>query len=502
MINLPPLKNRTNMKKTTFLFLLLTQIILAQTPCENGFADEYPCKDYDLMSRTPVAILANTNGTPASSDIWGWTDTTTGKEYALAATTNSTAFVDVTDPTKPIFLGRLNSNAGNNFWRDVKVYKNHAFIVADAVGAHGMQVFDLTKLRGLTTAQTFTADAIYNTDNLGSCHNIVINEDTGIAYLVGCKSSLVLGQGLALASGGPIFVDISDPKKPVKMNSYAAEGYSHDAQVITYNGPDKRYTGKEIYIGSNETKISILDVTNKNNIIKISDISYAQTGYTHQGWFTENQTHFILGDETDEQNFGMNTRTLIFDFNDLQNPVLSSTYSGPSEAIDHNGYVKGNLYYMASYRAGMRVLDLTNISASTNSMTEVGSFDTYPSDNKSEFNGAWSVYPYFPSGNIIINDIERGLFVVRKSSPTLNLDDKTADENFSIFPNPTKSQTTITAVNNETVSSVKVYSILGQQLIDIHNIDATIYDLETTVLEKGIYLIKINDNLSKKLIIN
>jgi choice-of-anchor B domain-containing protein len=489
------------MKKTTFLFLLLTQIILAQTPCENGFAGEYPCKDYDLMSRTPVAILANTNGSPASSDIWGWTDSTTGKEYALAAMTNSTAFVDVTNPTKPIFLGRLDSNAGNNFWRDVKVYKNHAFIVADGVGAHGMQVFDLTKLRGLTTAQTFTADAIYNTDSLGSCHNIVINEDTGIAYLVGCKSSLVLGQGIALASGGPIFVDVSNPKKPVKMNSYAAEGYSHDAQVITYNGPDKRYTGKEIYIGSNESKISILDVTDKNNIIKISDITYAQTGYTHQGWFSEDQAHFILGDETDEQSFGMNTRTLIFDFNDLRKPLLSSTYSGPSAAIDHNGYVKGNLFYLANYRAGLRVLDISNISASANSMTEIGFFDTYPSDNATEFNGAWSVYPYFPSGNIIINDIERGLFVVRKSTSTLSLDNKTAQTNFSIFPNPAKSQTSIIAANNEIVNSVKVYSILGQKLIEINNINESKYVLETTVLEKGIYLIKINENLTKKLII-
>ena len=152
-------------------------------------AGEYPCNGYDLMSNIPVSELANTNGNPEGSDIWGWTDTTTGKEYAIAAMTNSTAFVDVTDPINPVFLGRLDSNAGNNFWRDVKVYKNHAFIVADNVGAHGMQVFDLTKLRGVTTAQNFTADAIYTTDDLGSCHNIFINEDTGVAYLVGCKDA-------------------------------------------------------------------------------------------------------------------------------------------------------------------------------------------------------------------------------------------------------------------------------------------------------------------------
>ena len=136
------------MKNLLIIFLFIFQTIGAQTPCSNGFAGEYPCNDYDLMSRIPVETLANTNGNPEGSDVWGWTDTTTGKEYAIAAMTNSTAFVDITDPINPIFLGRLDSNAGNNYWRDVKVYNNHAFIVADNVGAHGMQVFDLTKLRG------------------------------------------------------------------------------------------------------------------------------------------------------------------------------------------------------------------------------------------------------------------------------------------------------------------------------------------------------------------
>ncbi|MGK0422184.1 MAG: choice-of-anchor B domain-containing protein, partial [Polaribacter sp.] len=316
------------MKKITFILFLLTQIVLAQTPCVNGFAGEYPCNDYDLMSNIPVAVLANTNGTPNGSDLWGWTDSTTGKEYALAGMTNSTAFVDVTDPINPIFLGRLDSNDGNNSWRDVKVYKDHAFIVGDNVGAHGMQVFDLTKLRGLTEPQNFVADAIYNTDSLGSCHNIVINEDSGVAYLVGCKSVLILGQGAPLADGGPIFVDISDPKNPVKLGDYAAAGYSHDAQVITYDGPDIRYTGKEIYVGSNKDRVTVLDVTDKDNVVKLAEATYGQTGYTHQGWFTDDHRYFILGDEADEQGFGMNTRTLVFDFDDLENPLLSSTYFG------------------------------------------------------------------------------------------------------------------------------------------------------------------------------
>ncbi len=370
--------------------------------CNNGMAGIFPCNGLDVLSAIGPDVLGG-NASIEGSDIWGWTDPTTNKEYALVALTNSTAFVDVSDALNPIFLGRLNSNAGTNFWRDVKVYNNYAFIVADNVGNHGMQVFDLTKLRNPSNnIQDFTADAIYN--GVGSCHNIVINESEAVAYLVGCTST---------NGGGPVFVDISNPLNPTFLGDYTNGGYSHDAQVVTYSGPDTDYTGKQIYVGSNGNtdEVVILDVTDKTNVIPISNFTYQDIGYAHQGWFTEDQSYFILGDELDEQNLGSNTKTLVFNFEDLDNPILSSTYFGPTAAVDHNGYVKGNEYFLANYRAGMRILDISNIS----SVTETHFIDTFPDSNSNSFNGVWSVYPYFNSGTIIINDIERGLIIVRKS---------------------------------------------------------------------------------------
>lgn len=377
--------------------------------CENGMAGPFPCDGIDIMSTIDTTTLG---GSPSieGSDIWGWTDPTTNNEYALIALTNSTAFIDITDPINPIFLGRLNTNAGTNFWRDIKVYNNFAFIVADVVGNHGMQVFDLTRLRNVANApEIFTADAVYT--DVGSCHNIVINETEAVAYLVGCSST---------NGGGPIFVDISNPMTPTFLGDYTAGGYSHDAQVVTYIGPDSDYTGREIYVGSNgdngnNDKVVILDVTDKTNVIEISEFVYPQIGFTHQAWFTEDHRHLILGDELDEDEFGFNTRNLIFDLTDLDNPVLSSTYFGPTAAIDHNGYVVGNEYYVANYSAGMRITDISNIAAASNSITETHFIDTFPNNNGANFNGVWSVYPFFASGNIIISDIQRGLFVVRKS---------------------------------------------------------------------------------------
>jgi len=369
--------------------------------CENGMADIYPCNDYDLMSHIPLSEFNTTNG----NDIWGWVDPIDNKEYAIMGVFNGTVFVDITDPVNPVYLGRLNTQTVANVWRDIKIYNNYAFIVADNASNHGMQIFDLTKLRDVTNPpQSFTPDTVYT--DVGSCHNVVINESESIAYLVGCDTF----------NGGPVFVDISDPLNPISLGGYGDAGYSHDAQVVTYNGSDPDYIGKEIYVGSNERSgtVVILDVTDKDNVTIISSISYPQASITHQGWFTENHDYFIVGDEGDEGSFGFNTRTLVFDFKDLDSPILSYSYAGPTTAIDHNGYVKGNTFFLANYTAGVRMIDITNIDNSE--MNDVGFFDTYPENDTANFNGAWSVYPYFPSGNIIVSDINRGLFVIRKSS--------------------------------------------------------------------------------------
>lgn len=367
--------------------------------CESGMAGDYPCNDYDLMGHIPVAELGGAGA--EGNDSWGWTDPSTGKEYALVGTTTGAAFVDISDTENLIIVGFLPTATSNSLWRDIKVYNNYAFIVSEAAN-HGMQIFDLTRLRNVTNPpETFTADAHYT--DFGNAHNLVINEDSGFAYAVGTQTF----------GGGAHFVNIQDPLNPIAAGGFSAGGYSHDAQVITYNGPDTDYTGRELLVGSNETEVVIADITDKANPIEITTISYANIGYTHQGWFTEDMTYFIVGDELDERDFGNNTRTLVFDFTDLDNPTLHTTYFGPTVAIDHNGYVKGDTYYLANYSAGVRFIDISDIE--NGNLDEVGFFDTFPSHDNTSFNGVWNVYPYFESGNIIINDIEGGLYIVRKS---------------------------------------------------------------------------------------
>ncbi len=371
------------------------------TPCENGFAGVYPCNGYDLLGHISLSEMNAT----AANDIWGWTDTTTGKEYALIGLNNGTAFVDISDTEALQYLGKLPTATSASPWRDIKVHQDHAYIGSEAAG-HGMQVFDLTTLRGLSGApRTFSAVNRYTA--FGNSHNLVINEDTNFVYAVGTARTDAY-------NGGVHFIAIQDPQNPTAAGGYGAQGYTHDAQVVSYNGPDPDHAGREIFIGANEDQVVIADVTDKQNPTQISTIQYSNLGYTHQGWFTEDQQYFILGDELDEINSGFNSRTLVFDLTDLDAPALHATYLGPTAAIDHNGYVKGNEFFLANYTAGVRVLDISGIANGT--ISESGFFDSYPASNNTQFDGVWSVYPFLASGKILVSDINSGLFIIQKSN--------------------------------------------------------------------------------------
>ena len=370
-----------------------------KTPCEDGMAGSYPCLGYDLLSRISISDF----GSEAGNDNWGWTDPETGKEYVLSGLDDGTAFVDISDPENPVILGKLPTATDASWWRDIKVFKDHAFIVSEAQN-HGLQVFDLTRLREVTSPQTFTSDT--RLTEFGNAHNIWINEASGYAYVIGSE----------LFQGGPAFINIADPKNPVLEGGYAEDSYTHDAQIVIYNGPDPEYQGRELLFGSNSdggenNQIVIVDVTDKANPEKISSIIYSNGGYTHQGFLSEDQQYFFLGDELDELRFGSPTQIRIFDLTRLSNPLQHFTYFASVNAIDHNGYVKGDEFYLASYTAGLRVLDISQVAEKK--ISEKGFFDTYPFDNNPKFNGVWNVYPFFESGVIAIQDIDSGLFLVK-----------------------------------------------------------------------------------------
>ncbi|MEM1327765.1 MAG: choice-of-anchor B family protein [Bacteroidota bacterium] len=390
---------------SALIFLLFSISAYAQ-PCVLGNVSSngifYPCDEFDLQSHLDLNDLRATGD---GNDIWGWTDPMTGDEYALMGLNNGTAFVDISDPQNPVLLGNLGTHSGNSQWRDIKVVSNYAYIVSEAFD-HGMQVFDLTRLRNVSNPpQDFTEDGHIDFGNSRTAHNIVANPETNFVYLVGTNN---------YSSGGITAVDVSNPTSPQIVANYGDDGYTHDAQCVTYRGPDTEYIGQEICIGLNENEVVVIDYTDKDDPTQISAESYPTRRYVHQGWLTDDHRYLLVNDESDES-FINNTRTYIFDLIDLDNPVYLGVHTHTTRAIDHNLYVKGNYVYLANYRAGLRAMKLDDIANSN--LNEVAFFDLYPSSDAGSFNGAWSSYPYFKSGNIIVSAIEDGLFVVKPTFP-------------------------------------------------------------------------------------
>ena len=98
--------------------------------CSDGKAAQFRCQNVDLLTYMPIGSLGGSSDV-SLADIWGWTDPVTRREFALVGRSDGTAFVDVTDPRAPVYLGELplTKGAKPSAWRDIKVYKNHAFIV-------------------------------------------------------------------------------------------------------------------------------------------------------------------------------------------------------------------------------------------------------------------------------------------------------------------------------------------------------------------------------------
>jgi choice-of-anchor B domain-containing protein len=382
-----------------------------------GKVEMFDCASTELTAFLPPSKLTHDGHYIQMNDIWGWTDPRTNKEWALVARRDGSTFVDMSNATRPVPVADLPLTDGARpaAWRDIKIYKDHAYIVSDGAGPHGMQVFDLTRLRTLkpqANGQPVKVEADYLYKEIASAHNIVINEDSGYAYSVGSSA------GGTTCGGGLHMIDIREPKLPKFAGCFAdnqtgraGTGYSHDAQCVTYKGPDKRYKGHEICIGSNENTISIADVTDKAAPKALSRAGYPNVAYAHQGWLTDDHTYYYLNDEGDETGgLVTKTRTLVWNLTDLENPKLAKEHLGVEASSDHNLYIQGDYMYQANYRSGLRILNIKD----RENPREVAFFDTAPyTDNSAGFNGAWSVYPFFKSGVIIVNSIEQGLFLIR-----------------------------------------------------------------------------------------
>ena len=376
----------------------------------------------DLLAHVPLSAFSVNPS--AANDIWGFYDLNDNREYAIIGLRNGVGVVEVTNPTNPRVVGSVASQS--TAWRDLKVYqyfdhedhrwKSYAYVTADSASV-GTMVVDLRELpdsisAGITSSNDISAHNVY-LSNVDYATGVALTGMTPYLHIAGSNQ-----QGGSFNSYG---LDNPQQPDPVYLNaSTSRSNYSHDvsSMIITDERKDTQCVLSqafcEIFFDFNENNFQIWDKTNNVLPARLSTTSYQNVSYVHSGWYTEDKQVVLVHDELDESNYGLNTTVRLFELSDFRAPSLLSIWTGPTRAIDHNGFVRGNRYYMSNYTRGMTVLDISN----PQDPRDVGYFDTFPVSDNGSFNGAWGVYPYLPSGNILISDISSGLYIVGDNTKT------------------------------------------------------------------------------------
>ena len=395
------------------------QASMPATPCVGGSAGGLPCSDIDLLSHVGfVDISARPQN---AADVWGFVDLNTNREYAIVGFDIGTGVFDVTDPENPREVGFIDGQ--RTTWRDIKVYQYwnatdgrwnaQAYVTTDGA-ADGLFIVDLSGLPQRIQRSFYSGD-------FTAAHNVyATNTDfaTGLS-LNGNLPTLIIA-GSNNGQGPYRAYSVNAPSSPAFeiMPGSGRSDYMHDAasMIITDDRKDTQCVNAtsycEVLFDFNESTIDVWDITNTNNPVRLSRTTYGNAEYVHSGWWSEDKQYLYVHDELDERDRGLNTTLRVYSLADLTSPVNVRTWTGPTRAIDHNGFVRGNRYYMSNYTRGLTVLDLTDPS---NPQT-VGRLDTYPASDGNGFSGAWGAYPFFHSGAVAISDINSGLYLASDQS--------------------------------------------------------------------------------------
>ena len=386
--------------------------------CVDGNAGGFECSNLSLLSHVPLSSMPTNSN--AANDIWGHVDLNDMREYAIIGLRRGIAVVDVTNAENPDVIGSVSGQSTT--WRDIKVFqyysnadrrwKAYAYAGADAVN-EGLTIIDLNNLPNSIELVTRTTDD-------ASAHNVYIsNVDYTTNTALSGRAALLHATGTDNFGGAWRTFELKNPRLPAasyELESATRSDYTHDASslLIDDGRADRDCVNAQngicnVMLDFNESELRLWDHSSSTSATELGSESYPNAAYVHSGWWSEDKQYVILHDELDEQRFGLNSTVHFFDISDLNSPTLVSSWVGPTRAIDHNGFVRGNRYYMSNYERGVTVLDISD----PLNPQQVGFFDTFGSSNNPSFNGTWGVYPYLPSGIILASDIQGGLYVLK-----------------------------------------------------------------------------------------
>ncbi|MBI3003795.1 MAG: choice-of-anchor B family protein [Ignavibacteriales bacterium] len=378
-----------------------------------------------------VQFLGNYNNYSATlyNDCWGYT-APDGREYALLGVRSGTSIIDITNAPTLTEVTFIPSPL--TAWKDIKTYKNYAYVVTDGAGV-GLQVIDLSPLPN--------APVLVKTDStiFKTSHNIYIDTARALLYI----------EGLASA---PVRVwSLSDPANPVQVSTFGPLNQSvHDIYA----------RGNRAYVSEGSTgSYSIWDVSDSSAPVVLKRFYTPFRGYAHNAWLSDDGNFLMTTEETPGQT------VKLFDISDLDSAKLKGEYLAPM-GLAHNTHIKGRYAYISHYKDGLRIVDILN----PDSPTEVGYYNTYVGGLSGDFHGDWGAFPFFNSGKVLASDIEAGLFVIYFAGSVItnvesSVNPPTSNSLGQNFPNPFNPRTAIDfELRKETYVRIALFNALGQEI--------------------------------------
>jgi choice-of-anchor B domain-containing protein len=392
------------------------------------------------------------------NECWGFY--VNDKEIAVIGSTEGTHFFDVSDPaysSEIAFVAGAYTGAGV-IHRDYHDYQGYLYAVCDEGNTSTLQIIDISNLPN-------SINTVYDSNNLFTkAHNIFIDTATGKMYACASNSAMDV-------------YDLQNPTSPQLIYSYNNVGHVHDAFV----------RNDSAYLNCGNDGLRIFDFSNVNQLgdqplLLGSLTSYPDAGYNHSGWLSDDGKTYIMQDE----NHGYDVK--ILDVSDVSNiSVLSTFNSGVnSQSMAHNGIIKGDNAYIPYYHDGIRVFDISDPS----NPIQTWKYDTYAPLTHASYKGAWGVYPYLPSGNIIVSDMQTGLYIFNLNENPNTINQYVLET--KIYPNPANKEIWI----ESNADNIIIYNLLGR-IITREKIQSAKHVLSRNNFVEGIYFYELEKNNKK-----
>ncbi len=420
------------------------------------------------------------------SGCWGWFQSNKNKEYAISGSKSGTYFVDVTNPSTPSVSAFVPGKKGCT-WREMKTYKNYCYIISSDSKPNRFQIVDMQ----------------YLPDSVKIIHDSNILFEVGHTIWIDNDKMYI---GLTTFQNGysPLTVwSLATPTAPVllqRVETQISNNIIHDAH-------DMFARNDTIYVSAGWQGLAILKHTQpRDTLIQIGSYTgYPFAGYNHSSMITQNGKYLMFCDEVPSS-----LPIHMVDIQNMQNIQPIVNFHPAPNTTPHNPYIKGNNFAIVScYQDGLFIYDISQ----PNKINTVGYFDTYPQGGQNVNNygqgayaGNWGAYPYLPSGIILANDMQNGLFVLNAAAAftttvkypvnAVSVNEIAINENkIRVYPNPAQNRLAFNLPNSLQFKNVKVecYDMTEKLVLenDIFDAQETVQNINISSLNNGIYFLKL-----------